>query len=117
MAERPDEAHSLASLAAGMGLTQHAFLRRFAHTFGVTPHAYLTHLRLERAKALLARDELSVTDVCAEVGFESLGSFSTLFARRVGDSPLRYRQSQRRWVQVPDWVLRAAVPACFFGRF
>jgi AraC-like DNA-binding protein len=92
-------------------------LRRFDRTFGSTPHAYLTHLRLERAKQLLSGDELSVTEICGAVGFESLGSFSTLFARRVGESPLRYRQSLRRWVQVPDWMPRARVPFCFFTRF
>jgi AraC-like DNA-binding protein len=117
MHARLDEPITVERLAGSVGLSPYAFLRRFARTFGATPHAYLTHLRIERAKELLARDEQSVTEICAEVGFESLGSFSALFARRVGESPQKYRRSLRRWVQVPDWVLRAAVPYCFLGRF
>jgi transcriptional regulator GlxA family with amidase domain len=117
MVDRLGERVSLAMLAERAGVSPYAFLRRFAQTFGATPHAYLTHLRLERAKALLLSGSLSVTDVCAEVGFESLGSFSALFARRVGESPQQYRRSMRRIVQVPDWVLRRAIPYCFLARF
>ena len=116
MVERLAEPLSLDVLAAGAGLSRYAFLRRFAAAYGMTPHAYLVHLRLERAKELLARDHLAVTDVCLEVGFSSLGSFSALFARRTGESPLGFRRRARRYSQVPDWVLSARVPMCFFGR-
>lgn len=113
MCDRLGEPLSLDALAARTGLSRYAFLRRFASTFGMTPHAYLVHLRLERAKELLARDDLAITDVCLEVGFSSLGSFSTLFARRTGESPSGYRRRMRRWTQVPDWIIRAPVPFCF----
>jgi transcriptional regulator GlxA family with amidase domain len=113
MCERLDEPLRLPLLAGLTGLSQHAFLRRFAREFGCTPHAYLTHLRLERAKALLVAGDLPVTEVCAQVGFESLGSFSSLFARRVGESPLRYRTSVRAVIQVPDQIFGPRIPYCF----
>ena len=59
--------------------------------------------RLTAAQRLLARGR-SVTDVCLDIGFNSLGSFSALFARRVGVSPARYQRSLRRSVYIPDWT-------------
>jgi AraC family transcriptional regulator len=67
------------------------FHRAFTQAFGQTPHQALTRCRLERAAALLATGE-RVTDVCLAVGFESLGSFSTLFQRHYGTSPRGYQQ-------------------------
>jgi AraC-like DNA-binding protein len=116
MCDRLAEPMPLDLLAGRTGLSRYAFLRRFASTFGMTPHAYLVHLRLERAKELLVRADLPITDVCFEVGFSSLGSFSALFARRVGESPRRFRQRARRTLQVPDWVVSADVPFCFIER-
>jgi AraC-like DNA-binding protein len=73
-------------------LSPHHFLRLFRAAFGVTPHRYLVRLRLERAKSLLCAGR-SVTGACLEVGFESPGSFSTLFRREVGVSPAAFRGS------------------------
>ena len=70
-------------------------LRTFKQLFGESPHQYLTSLRIERAKALLAGSKLTVTDVCLAVGFTSLGSFSRLFRRRGGLSPAQYRARKR----------------------
>lgn len=69
------------------------FLRTFKQVFHETPHRYLTTRRLERAQRLLRQTDLPVTDICFAVGFESLGSFSSLFKRRLGYSPLAYRQA------------------------
>lgn len=69
------------------------FLRTFKQVFHETPHRYLTTRRLERAQRLLRQTDLPVTDICFAVGFESLGSFSSLFKRRMGYSPLAYRQA------------------------
>jgi len=64
------------------------FSRRFREAYGETPYAYLQARRLERAMALLRRgDGMSVTDGCRAVGFTSLGSFSSTFARLVGEPP------------------------------
>jgi AraC-like DNA-binding protein len=70
-------------------------LRTFRQLFGETPHRYLVRRRLEHAAELLAASDRSVTEVCLEVGYESLGSFSSLFRRRYGISPDRYRRPKR----------------------
>jgi AraC family transcriptional regulator len=67
------------------------FHRSFTQLFGETPHAFLTRHRLERAAHLLTQSNLSVTEICLETGFESLGSFSSLFSRRFGVSPREFR--------------------------
>jgi AraC-like DNA-binding protein len=67
------------------------FSRRFRDTYGETPYAYLMTRRIERAKALLRRGDESVTEVCFEVGWSSLGSFSARFTELVGETPSTYR--------------------------
>jgi AraC-like DNA-binding protein len=67
------------------------FSRQFRAAYGETPCGYLMTRRIERAKALLRRGELSVTQVCVEVGCTSLGSFSSRFTELVGESPTAYR--------------------------
>ena len=85
----------LNELALAANLSRYHFLRAFRGAFHVTPHEYLTRTRIERAKELLSESDLMVTEICFEVGFESLGSFSTLFQRMVGWSPSIYRA--RAW--------------------
>lgn len=85
--ERYGESINLDEMARQARLSRFHFLRLFRDTFDETPHQYLQKRRIERAKELLASGHHSVTDVCFEVGFESLGSFSTLFRRTVGQSP------------------------------
>jgi AraC-like DNA-binding protein len=94
---------SIAEAAREASLSSFHFIRRFEAAFGETPHQFRTRERLTAAQRLLARGR-SVTDVCLDVGFSSLGSFSTLFARRVGISPAEYQRSLRRSVYVPDWT-------------
>ena len=67
------------------------FARSFRAAFGETPYSYLMTRRIERAKALLRRGDMSVTDVCFAVGCTSLGTFSTRFTELVGESPSAYR--------------------------
>jgi AraC-like DNA-binding protein len=67
------------------------FARSFRAAYGETPYGYLMTRRIERAKALLRRGDLSVTEVCIAVGCTSLGSFSTSFTKLVGMSPSEYR--------------------------
>jgi AraC-like DNA-binding protein len=94
---------SIAAAAREASLSSFHFIRRFQAVFGETPHQFRTRERLTAAQRLLARGS-SVTDVCLDVGFSSLGSFSALFARRVGISPARYQRSLRRSVFIPDWT-------------
>lgn len=81
------------------------FSRSFRAAFGETPYSYLMTRRIERAKALLRRGDLSVTEVCFEVGCTSLGSFSSRFTEIVGETPSAYR------ARAHDEG--AAVPACY----
>ena len=76
-------------------LSPHHFLRLFKQVYKETPHQYLTRRRIERARRLLLQTEMPVTDICYAVGFESLGSFSWLFRKRVGLSPDQYRKENR----------------------
>jgi len=91
--QRIDEpAPTIDELARELRISPFHFIRQFETVFGVTPHQYRIQARLDRAKQLLAAGDLSVTDVCMEVGFSSLGSFSTLFTRRFGETPSAFRR-------------------------
>ena len=81
------------------------FSRSFRAAYGETPYSYLMTRRIERAKALLRRGDLTVTEVCVAVGCTSLGSFSSRFSELVGESPSAYRARDHR--------AAAAIPACY----
>jgi AraC-like DNA-binding protein len=84
------------------------FLRSFKETFGETPHRYLQRRRIERAMYLLRTSERSVTDVCMEVGFSSLGTFSRTFSAITGESPSEFRR-RGTMANAPSCF----VPSCF----
>ena len=88
--------------------SRYHFLRLFRQAFNKTPHQYLIERRIERAKELLSGNELRVTDVCFEVGFQSLGSFSSLFHKSVGHPPLLFREKTRQ-----TQAAKRRVPGCF----
>jgi transcriptional regulator GlxA family with amidase domain len=104
---------SLPDVAALANLSPYHFLRVYKQTYGETPHEFLTRLRIERAKTLLAKGSHNVTEACFEVGFSSLGSFSVLFAYRVGLSPSEYRRYARSTISVPSTVRSLFIPSCF----
>ena len=79
------------ALAAGVHMSSGHLSRQFREAFGESPYSYLMTRRIERAKALLRVGELSVTEVCLEVGCTSLGSFSARFTELVGETPTAYR--------------------------
>ena len=83
----------LDALAGEAGYSKFHFARSFAAAYGESPRAYLTRRRIERAKNYLRTANLSVTEICFLVGFESLGSFSSRFRELVGQSPTEYRES------------------------
>jgi AraC-like DNA-binding protein len=89
------------------------FQRLFAHTFGESPHQLVTRLRMERARRLLEAGEMPVTEICLEIGYVSLGTFSTRFAERVGQSPSEYQRAARRWVAPRHGWRIYRLPACF----
>jgi transcriptional regulator GlxA family with amidase domain len=81
------------------------FARSFRAAYGETPYSYLMTRRIERAQALLRRGDMSVTEVCMEVGCTSLGSFSARFTEIVGESPSAFRARNHSHA--------AAVPPCY----
>ena len=83
---------SLSEVAAAACLSPFHLLRVFQSAFGQTPHQYLNHCRIERAKFLLEKTTIPVTAICLECGFTSLGSFSALFHKHCGFSPRAWRK-------------------------
>jgi AraC-like DNA-binding protein len=97
----------VAALAREALMSSAHFSRQFRATYGETPYSYLMTRRIERAKALLRRGELSVTEVCLEVGCSSLGSFSARFTELVGQTPTAYRaRDHGALVGVPGCVAK-----------
>jgi AraC-like DNA-binding protein len=92
------------ALAAGVHMSSGHLSRQFRDAFGESPYSYLMTRRIERAMALLRRGDLSVTEVCFEVGCSSLGTFSTRFSELVGMSPSEYRREEAGAV--------AGMPSC-----
>src|SRR5687768_17748309 len=87
------------ALARGAHMSAGHLSRQFKLAYGESPYSYLMTRRIERAMALLRRGDMSVTDVCFEVGCSSLGTFSTRFTELVGVSPSAYRQQENRDTQ------------------
>ncbi|GAA1796168.1 helix-turn-helix transcriptional regulator [Agromyces lapidis] len=99
--EQPLDVEALARVAL---MSSGHFSRSFREAYGETPYGYLMTRRIERAKALLRRGDLSVTEVCFAVGCTSLGSFSSRFSELVGESPSAYRARSHE--------VAAPIPAC-----
>lgn len=97
-------------LAAAAGLSRAHFSRMFSRTFGESPRAYLQSRRLERAAALLRYTDRSVADICVMVGLQSVGTFTTSFARVYGMPPAAYRAS------MPPASMHARIPSCILQR-
>ena len=93
-------------LAALAGLSPFHFIRAFRAATGLTPHQYLRNRRIERAKELLVTTPMPVTEVCDAVGFQSLGSFSSLFRKLTGETPAGYRSKRRRAPAIPGCYIR-----------
>lgn len=102
---------SIRDLAREVGISPFHLIRQFEALFGATPHQFRQTSRIELARHLLATGQ-SVTDVCMEVGFSSLGSFSLLFTRRVGETPSAYRRRLRPMVVVPGATPEVLIPGC-----
>ena len=97
----------VAALARAALMSPGHFSRQFRATYGETPYAYLMTRRIERAKALLRRGDLSVTEVCVAVGCSSLGSFSARFTQVVGETPTAYRaRNHEGLVSVPGCIAK-----------
>lgn len=103
--DRIDREHAqplnVEALARGVHMSAGHLSREFRLAFGESPYSYLMTRRIERAMALLRRGDLSVTEVCFEVGCQSLGTFSTRFTELVGVPPSVYRARAVRGAEIP----------------
>ena len=94
-------------------LSRYHFHRLFTRIYRRTPHQYLTRKRVEQARQWLAGEDLTVSEICNNVGFESIGSFSVLFKKEIGFAPQYYRNQawlkKRQSLQQP----RSFIPHCF----
>lgn len=84
---------TIEDLSRQVALSPFYLIRSFRRVYKQTPHQYLVQQRIARAKELLRTTDLPITEICAAVGFESLGSFSALFRKVAGVSPSAYRMS------------------------
>jgi len=100
---------NIEQIASHAGFSHFHFIRFFHRTYGITPHQYLTRKRIQQAQRLLALSELPVTEICLAVGFQSLGSFSSLYRRQTGYSPSEHRVR----LQAQQKRLEQAAPSCF----
>jgi AraC-like DNA-binding protein len=103
------DALDIEALADSVHLSRAHFIRSFRETFGETPHRYLQRRRVERAMSLLRETDRPVSEICLEVGFWSLGTFSRTFRDILGCSPRAYREREQA---APRAAIRAGVPGC-----
>src|ERR1700756_1166203 len=109
---RPLRIRRLARIAE---MSEAHFIRTFRATFGETPHRYLQRRRVERAMFLLRTSDRDVTDVCFDVGFTSLGTFSRTFSEIVGRSPSEFRSEAHPPPPVPSCFAMAWSRPSSFG--
>lgn len=103
------------ALAAVAHVSEAHFIRCFRATFGETPHRYLQRRRVERSMFLLRETDRSVTDVCLDVGFTSMGTFSRTFHEIVGETPSQYREGHEPLVAPNCFQMLAMRPMMAAG--
>jgi AraC-like DNA-binding protein len=114
--ENYQEAIDLEEISQQAFLSRFHFHRLFTKIYRRTPHQYLTRKRLDKAKDLLSENK-QVTDVCNEVGFESIGSFSVLFKKEIGFAPTYYRNMAWLKKQKQKEQPKSAIPHCFIAQY
>ena len=90
-----DAPMTIDDLSREVAISPYHLIRSFRDIYNQTPHQYLMGQRIARAKELLRNTDLSITEICVAVGYESLGSFSSLFRKVAGISPSAYRDSSQ----------------------
>src|SRR5512132_3873627 len=114
---QPLDVPALAKIAV---VSEAHFIRTFKDTFGETPHRYLQRRRVERSMFLLRETDRSITDICLDVGFMSLGTFSRTFHEIIGETPTAYREAHEPMVApncVQMWAMRPASGSAKFSSF
>jgi AraC-like DNA-binding protein len=107
-----DKAIDLDKIADAACFSKFHFVRTFKSIYGRTPHQYLTHVRIERSKELLAEGE-TVAAVCFKVGFDSVTSFTGLFKRRTGKTPRQYQDERLDFKNSVAARPLGHIPGCF----
>lgn len=107
------ESLDIPSLARIACVSEAHFIRTFRATFGETPHRYLQRRRVERAMFLLRETDRSLTEICLDVGFNSLGTFSRTFRDIVGEPPTAYRRRGRIFAAPTCFVMAWTRPSSF----
>ena len=106
------ESIDLENISQQAFLSKFHFHRLFTQVYRHTPHQYLTRKRMDKAKDLLAENK-PVTEVCNEVGFESIGSFSVLFKKEIGFAPQYYRNMAYKKKMEQLAQPKKAIPHCY----
>ncbi|MBI2518045.1 MAG: helix-turn-helix transcriptional regulator [Opitutae bacterium] len=104
---------SIPAVAREAGVSLYHFIRLYKSVFGETPHQCQSGTQIEKAKQLLILSDYSVTAVCMAVGFSSVGSFSSLFKRRVGVSPAAFQRRHGTKGQRSPRLPAELIPGCF----
>jgi AraC-like DNA-binding protein len=113
--EHFDSPIDLDAIAGEACLSRFHFHRLFRRIYKRTPHQYLTFKRIDHAQRLLGAADCTVGEVVAEVGFESVGSFSMLFKREIGQSPAEFREISRAARILAAEEPRRVIPHCFIA--
>lgn len=113
MDENFHEALDLSSISRHACLSKSHFHRLFTKVYGTTPHQYLTRRRINAARSLLSGQQLSISEICASIGFQSTGSFSVLFKKECGFTPSYYRNLAWKRRQQANERPLSQVPGCF----
>ena len=114
--ENFQDAIDLEDISRKACLSRFHFHRLFRQVYKRTPHQYLTKKRLDKARDLLAINK-PVTEVCNEVGFESIGSFSVLFKKEIGFAPQYYRNMACKKKMEQQAQPKKAIPHCFIEQY
>mgnify|MGYP001548091072 CR=1 FL=1 len=117
IADHYPDRFDLADVARRSHMSRYHFIRVFTRTFGETPYTFLIRLRIEKAKQLLISGDASIGEVCEQVGYQSLGSFSSLFRKQVGISPLAYRRRLWNLSRESFRYPSQAIPSCYAYHF
>jgi AraC-like DNA-binding protein len=105
----------LDAIAGEACLSRYHFHRLFRRIYKRTPHQYLTFKRIDRAQRILAAADCTVGEVCMQVGFESIGSFSLLFKKEIGVAPGEYREASKLSRAKAEEQPRRVIPFCFIA--
>jgi AraC-like DNA-binding protein len=113
--EHFDSPIDLDAIAGEACLSRYHFHRLFRRIYRRTPHQYLTRKRIDHARQILIAEDCTVNEVCAQVGFESVGSFSMLFKKAIGVAPGEYREALKLRRMKADEQPRRVIPFCFIA--